>query len=129
MTNIKGDLKSNLKRDTQNHPQSLNCEIGSLAITVRAKFGSNLGKVVRIVDSYGLMPWPEMEGNVHVWKVEVASEDSFLHYFYPGKQKLDVANTGPIPDCYLRRIVPVSDQLRLELEESQPSNTMEPSAL
>lgn len=113
----------------ENPPQGLNCEIGSLAITVRAKFGTNLGKVVRIIDSYGLMPWPEMAENVHVWRVEVASEGSFLHYFYPGKHHLEVASSGPIPDCYLRRLVPVSDQLRLELEEQQPSKTIEPSAL
>ena len=118
--------------DSQNHTQNtqgLNCEIGSLAITVHAKFSANLGKVVRIVDSYGLMPWPEMEESVHVWQVEVATQDSFLHYFYPSKQKLDVVITGPIPDCYLRRIVPVSDQIHLEFNEVQTYKTMEPSAL
>jgi len=110
-------------------PQTLNCEIGSLAITVRAKFGTNLGKVVRSVDSYGLMPWPEIEEPVHVWKVEVASEDSFLHYFYPTRHHLDVVISGPIPDCYLKRIVPVSDQLRLEFDEEQANKTLVPSAL
>jgi hypothetical protein len=109
--------------------QKLNCEVGALAITVKAKFSTNLGKVVRIIDSYGLMPWPEMEEAVHIWKVEVASEGSFLHYFYPSKQQLDVMTSGPIPDCYLRRIVPVSDQLCLEFEERRPCDTMEPSAL
>ena len=112
-----------------NEVPRLNCEVGSLAITVNAKFSANLGKVVRIIDSYGVMPWPEMEEAVHVWKVELASEGSFLHYFYPGKQQLDVVISGPIPDCYLRRIVPVSDQLCLEFEEGRPCDTMEPSAL
>ena len=107
----------------------LNCEVGALAIIVNAKFSANLGKVVRIIDSYGLMPWPEMEEAVHVWKVEVASEGSFLHYFYPSKQQLDEVISGPIPDCYLRRIVPVSDQLCLEFEERRACVTMEPSAL
>jgi len=107
----------------------LNCEVGALAITVNAKFSTNLGKVVRIIDSYGLMAWPEMEEAVHVWKVEVASEDSFLHYFYPSKQRLDVVTSGPIPDCYLRRIIPVSDQLCLEFDEIRSCLTMEPSAL
>ena len=107
----------------------LNCEVGALAITVNAKFSTNLGKVVRIIDSYGLMAWPEMEEAVYVWKVEVASEGSFLHYFYPSKQQLDLVSSGPIPDCYLRRIVPVSDQLSLEFEERQPCETLEPSAL
>ena len=107
----------------------LNCEVGALAITVNAKFSTNLGKVVRIIDSYGLMAWPEMEEAVHVWKVEVASESSFLHYFYPSKQQLDVVTSGPIPDCYLKRIVPVSDQLCLEFQERSPCITMEPSAL
>jgi len=126
MTDTNNTTKQN---NAEQHLQGLNCEIGSLAITVRAKFGTNLGKVVRIVDSYGLMPWPEIEEPVHVWKVEVASEDSFLHYFYPTRHHLDVVSSGPIPDCYLRRIVPVSDQLRLDLEDEQPSNQLEPSAL
>jgi hypothetical protein len=112
-----------------NEVPRLNCEVGSLAITVNAKFSANLGKVVRIIDSYGVMPWPEMEEAVHVWKVELASEGSFLHYFYPSKQQLDLVSSGPIPDCYLRRIVPVSDQLCLEFEEGRPCDTMEPSAL
>ncbi len=107
----------------------LNCEVGALAITVNAKFSTNLGKVVRIIDSYGLMAWPEMEEAVHVWKVEVASEDSFLHYFYPSRHQLDVVSSGPIPDCYLRRIVPVDDQLHLEFDEEQPNKILEPSAL
>lgn len=105
-----------------NESQNLNCEIGALAITVNAKFSGNLGKVVRIIDSCGLMPWPEIEGLVHVWQVEVASEGSFLHYFYPSKHKLDVMCTGPIPDCYLRRLVPQSSQLRLEFDEVQKPN-------
>ena len=124
------DTKHTTKQNHAEQPsQTLNCEIGSLAITVRAKFGTNLGKVVRIVDSYGLMPWPEIEEPVHVWKVEVASEDSFLHYFYPTRHHLDVVSSGPIPDCYLKRIVPVSDQLRLEFDEEQANKTLVPSAL
>jgi len=124
------DTKHATKQNNAEQPsQTLNCEIGSLAITVRAKFGTNLGKVVRIVDSYGLMPWPEIEEPVHVWKVEVASEDSFLHYFYPTRHHLDVVISGPIPDCYLKRIVPVSDQLRLEFDEEQANKTLVPSAL
>jgi len=126
MTDTKHTTKQN---NAEQYPQTLNCEIGSLAITVRAKFGTNLGKVVRIVDSYGLMPWPEIEEPVHVWKVEVASEDSFLHYFYPTRHHLDVVSSGPIPDCYLKRIVPVSDQLRLEFDEEQANKTLVPSAL
>jgi hypothetical protein len=111
------------------HDAKLNCSVGDLAITVNCRIPENLGNIVRIVDSYGLMPWPEIEEPVHVWKVEVASEDSFLHYFYPTRHHLDVVSSGPIPDCYLRRIVPVSDQLRLDLEEEQPGNQLEPSAL
>ena len=126
MTDTKNITKQN---HAEQYLQGLNCEIGSLAITVRAKFGTNLGKVVRIVDSYGLIPWPEIEEPVHVWKVEVASQDSFLHYFYPTRHHLDVVSSGPIPDCYLRRIVPVSDQLRLEFDEEQANKTLVPSAL
>jgi hypothetical protein len=49
-----------------NEIQKLNCEIGSLAITVNAKFSGNIGKVVRVIDSLGLQPWPEIDGLVHV---------------------------------------------------------------
>ena len=100
-----------------NEIPKLNCEVGALAITVNAKFSGNIGKVVRVIDSLGMMPWPEIDGLVHVWQVEVAAEGSLLHYFYPNKHQLDVQSTGPIPDCYLRRIVPVSDQLCLEFED------------
>lgn len=112
-----------------NEIPKLNCEVGALAITVNAKFSGNIGKVVRVMDSLGMMPWPEMDGLVHVWRVEVAAEGSLLHYFYPNKHQLDVQSTGPIPDCYLRRIVPENMQMRLEFEEPQPGIRLEPSAL
>ena len=120
---------SDAKQISGNGLRGLNCEIGSLAITVQAKFSTNLGKVVRIVDSYGMMPWPEMEGDVHVWHVEVVSQDSFLHYFYPRKHHLDVVSSGPIPDCYLRRIVPLSGQLRLEIDDTCERKVLTPTAL
>jgi hypothetical protein len=107
----------------------LNCEVGALAITVNAKFSGNIGKVVRVIDSLGLQPWPEIDGLVHVWQVEVAAEGSLLHYFYPNKQQLDVLTSGPIPDCYLRRIIPVDNQLRLEFNEERHYLSLEPSAL
>jgi len=112
-----------------NEIQKLNCEVGSLAITVNAKFSGNIGKVVRVIDSLGLQPWPEIDGLVHVWQVEVASRGSFLHYFYPSRHQLDVVSSGPIPDYYLRRIVPVSEQLCLELDVGYSCKTLEPSAL
>ena len=105
--------------------QSLNCELGSLAITVNAKFSGNIGKVVRIIDSYGLIPWPELVGKVHVWQVELATKDSFLHYYYPSKHKLDTTCAGPIPDCYLRRLVPMCGQLRLAFDEVYRPNNEE----
>lgn len=110
-------------------PAHLNCELGTLAITVQAKFSANLGKVVRIVESLGVMDWPALDGPTHVWMVEVVSNGSFLHYFYPRKHRLDVALSGPVPDCYLRRIVPASDQLRLEFEMKAPKKVLEQMAL
>ena len=107
----------------------LNCEVGALAITVNAKFSGNIGKVVRVIDSLGLMPWPEIDGLVHVWQVEVAAEGSLLHYFYPKKHQLDVQSIGPIPDCFLRRLVPESNQMRLEFEDCQIREAIEPSTL
>ena len=112
-----------------NEIPKLNCEVGALAITVNAKFSGNIGKVVRVIDSLGMMPWPEIDGLVHVWQVEVAAEGSLLHYFYPNKHQLDVQSIGPIPDCYLRRIVPENDQMRLEFEDCRTHEAVEPSAL
>ena len=112
-----------------NEIPKLNCEVGSLAITVSAKFSGNIGKVVRVIDSLGMMPWPEMDGEVHVWQVEVAAEGSLLHYFYPNKHQLDVQSIGPIPDCFLRRLVPENNQMRLEFGDSQRREVIEPSTL
>jgi len=112
-----------------NEIPKLNCEVGSLAITVNAKFSGNIGKVVRVIDSLGLQPWPEMDGLVHVWRVEVAAEGSLLHYFYPNKHQLDVQSIGPIPDCFLRRLVPENNQMRLEFEDCQTREAIEPSTL
>jgi hypothetical protein len=112
-----------------NEIPKLNCEVGALAITVNAKFSGNIGKVVRVIDSLGMMPWPEIDGLVHVWQVEVAAEGSLLHYFYPNKHQLDVQSNGPIPDCYLRRIVPENNQMRLEFEDCRTREAVEPSAL
>ena len=112
-----------------NEIPKLNCEVGSLAITVNAKFSGNIGKVVRVIDSLGLQPWPEMDGLVHVWQIEVAAEGSLLHYFYPNKHQLDVQSIGPIPDCFLRRLVPENNQMRLEFEDCQTREAIEPSTL
>jgi len=112
-----------------NEIPKLNCEVGALAITVNAKFSGNIGKVVRVIDSLGMMSWPEIDGLVHVWQVEVAAEGSLLHYFYPNKHQLDVQSIGPIPDCFLRRLVPENNQMRLEFEDSQIRQAIEPSSL
>lgn len=92
----------------------LNCEIGSIAITVKTKFSPNLGKIVRVIDSYGMMTWHGLEGLMQVWRVEVLCSDSVLHYLYPKRHHLEVTFTGPIPDCCLRPIVPLSGQLRFD---------------
>jgi len=112
-----------------NEMPKLNCEVGALAITVNAKFKSNIGKIVRVIDSLGLQAWPEIDGEVHVWQVEVATEGSLLHYFYPNKHQLDVQSIGPIPDCFLRRLVPENNQMRLEFEDCQTREAIEPSTL
>jgi len=112
-----------------NEIPKLNCEVGALAITVNAKFSGNIGKVVRVIDSLGMMPWPGMDDLVHVWQVEVAVEGSLLHYFYPNKHQLDVQSIGPIPDCFLRRLVPENNQMCLEFEDCQIRKAIEPSTL
>lgn len=49
----------------------LNCELGSIAIKVNAKFMPNFGKIVRVIDLYAMMTWHGLEGLVQVWRVEV----------------------------------------------------------
>ena len=93
------------------------CELGSIAITVNAKFTPNLGKIVRVIDSYGMMPWHGLEGLVQVWRVEVLCPESVLHYLYPKRHHLELTFSGPVPDCYLRPIVPLTGQLTFDFYE------------
>ena len=104
------------------------CELGSIAITVNAKCTPNLGKIVRVIDSYGMMPWHGLEGLVQVWRVEVLCPESVLHYLYPKRHHLELTFSGPVPDCYLRPIVPLTGQLTFDFYE-EILITIEESAL
>jgi len=111
------------------HHDGLNCELGSLAITCKSKFSINLGIIVMVEDSIGLMHWPELQGAVHVWQVRVCSSASTLCYYLPRKGELKYERIGLIPDCFLRSLTPITGQMRFEFEAYEPNPYFEPVAL
>jgi hypothetical protein len=45
----------------------LNCSIGDLAITVKCHCPENLGSIVRIKKSKGLIAWPGEDALMQIW--------------------------------------------------------------
>ena len=82
----------------------LNCKVGDLAITVKCHCPENLGSIVRIKKSKGLITWPQEEGLLQVWEVEVANANGWL--VYELNDLISSSKTGPVPDKYLRCITP-----------------------
>ena len=81
------------------------CKLGDLAITVDAYHPENIGSIVRIIGSQGLIKWYGFKGLTLVWDVEVASEGGRLIYDFAGIK--EVHSRGGIPDAYLRPITPL----------------------
>ena len=92
----------------------LNCSIGDLAITVRAHNPENIGRIVRIVGSHGVLWWHGFSGGTHIWQVEVASAGTFLVYEADGSKRY--ATSGMCPDAFLRRLVSI-EQTEVREEE------------
>jgi len=82
----------------------LNCSIGDLAITVKCHCPENLGSIVRIKKSKGLIAWPGEDALMQIWEVEVASSNGWLVYEQNGM--VESYKVGPAPDAYLRRLTP-----------------------
>ena len=82
----------------------LNCSIGDLAITVKCHCPENLGSIVRIKKSKGLIAWPGEDALMQIWEVEVASSNGWLVYEQNGL--VESYKVGPAPDAYLRRLTP-----------------------
>lgn len=100
--------------------------MGDLAITVNCHNPENLGLIVRIIGSHGMIPCTFLgEEPVHTWEVEVANTDAWILYVTDGYATIE--KSGPAPDMFLRRIAPpenlliddeeIAGQLPLELQD------------
>ncbi len=96
----------------------LNCSVGDLAITVRCEVPENLGKIVRVIGSKGVIKWSEFGEPMHVWIVEGMTGEKSL--VYEVKKKLDRRKSGPCPDQFLRRITPPDELPGLDKRKSDP---------
>ena len=103
----------------------LNCQLGDLAITVNCCNPENLGLVVRIIGSHGMVPCTFLDDEpAFLWEVEVANPDAWIVYETYGYATIE--KSGPAPDMFLRRIAPpenlltdetdLIEQLSLELD-------------
>ena len=95
----------------------LNCSIGDLAITVKCHCPENLGSIVRIKKSKGLIAWPKEDGLMQIWEVEVASSNGWLVYEQNGM--VESYKVGPAPDAYLRRLTPPTYSLQREFADAE----------
>ena len=95
----------------------LNCSIGDLAITVKCHCPENLGSIVRIKKSKGLIAWLGEDALMQIWEVEVAASDSWLVYERNGIA--ESYKVGPAPDAYLRRLTPPAYSLHHEFADAE----------
>ena len=95
----------------------LNCNIGDLAITVKCHCPENLGSIVRIKKSKGLITWPQEDGLMQIWEVEVTTSNGWLVYERDGM--VESYKAGPAPDAYLRRLTPPTYSLHREFADAE----------
>jgi len=81
------------------------CKVGDLAITVNAYHPQNIGKVVRVMASKGIGPWPDLEGPQQIW--EIVSTISGVSLIYSVKDIPYLATVGEAPDHFLRPLRPL----------------------
>jgi len=98
--------------------KSLKCSVGDLAITVKCHCPENLGTIVRIKESKGVISWPQQEELMQVWDVEVQSKNKWLVYELNGV--ISTFKEGPVPDKFLRRLTPPYACLNKEAGASEP---------
>ena len=85
--------------------KSLNCRLGDLAVTVKAAFPENLGRIVRIVGSHGHGKWWGFDAPTHLWEIEVIKGARIIYEYDNGSRKAHTR--GLAPDAYLKPIAPV----------------------
>jgi hypothetical protein len=97
--------------------KTLNCAVGDLAITVNCGYEKNLGNIVRIISALGFETWACHKEPIYTWNVEIATEHGLLHYKCEDGE-IRAFKSGPVPDCYLRRLTPPKDYLLDEFSDS-----------
>ena len=96
---------------------NINCRVGDLAITVQAYNPDNIGKIVRIIRSKGIGPWPDLVGPQQIWEIESATPGVSLTYSILGM--LYPEEVGEAPDCFLRPIRPSSAEQTSENHQEE----------
>jgi hypothetical protein len=110
--------------------QSINCELGGMAIIVKSKFAMNRGIIVKIIEPIGLIRWPGFGKSVMpVWRVQVLCSQSTICYHLPQKGELRRETMGLVPDRFLRSLTPLTEQLRFQFEDYEPGLDVEPMVL
>jgi hypothetical protein len=91
---------------------NVRCREGDLAITVQAYNPENIGKIVRILRSKGVGPWPDLEGAHQIWEIVSATPGVQLVYSINDKPFYEVK--GECPDCFLRPLPKESNNVSQE---------------
>ena len=95
----------------------VNCKVGDLAITVKAYNPGNIGKIVRIISSKGIGPWPDLVGPQQIWDIEPATPGVSLIYSIEDVPFL--AQVGEALDCFLRPIRPTDAESTTENHQEE----------
>ena len=96
---------------------NINCRVGDLAITVQAYNPDNIGKIVRVIRSKGIGPWPDLVGPQQIWEIESATPGVALIYSINDVPFL--TQEGEAPDCFLRPIRPSSAEQTSENHQEE----------
>ena len=83
-----------------------NCNVGDLAITVRAELPQNIGNIVKILAPKGYGSWWGFARRTFQWEVEISANGANLNYEI-GNQVIS-KTIGLVPDACLRPILPAS---------------------
>jgi hypothetical protein len=85
----------------------LNCQIGDLAITVKADMPESLGVIVKINGVAEIDRWWGFKEPMHLWEVEVVCKGSYFCCRNVDKNMEDLMMfEGYLPDAYLKAITP-----------------------
>jgi hypothetical protein len=96
----------------------LNCQIGDLAITVRADMPESLGVIVKINAVAEVDRWWGYKEPMHLWEVEVVCKGSYFCSRHDDKNIEELMLfDGYLPDAYLKAITPPPEVIALMNDE------------